>query len=127
MERDYRGLNRVIEFFYKNRVIDAHIGIWKLHIWLYFFCTYFNMYIIDITIKNLIEIGLRINRDCVPRLFSFTFKIFNVGINTDKKYYAELCKRSKNYTEQKKETKKKFMNNLNEDEIDLIKEYDEIN
>jgi len=42
--------NKIINFFYRNRIIDSHIGIWHLHIWIYLFATYFDMHIISISV-----------------------------------------------------------------------------
>ena len=119
--------NKIINFFYRHRIVDSHIGLWDLHIWLYFLATYFDMHIIKISIYirgfYIFLFDLELNKSN-PRLFSFEFKIFNLGFDTDKGYHKKVSEDIDKWLTGKKEEKNKFLDSLNEKEVKLIGKYD---
>ena len=122
--------NKIINFFYKNRIIDSHIGIWDLHLWLYLFATYFDMYIIRISIcfKQfcIFAIGFELNKGKDRGLFEFAFKIFNVGFDTSKKHTAEVREWYEKYRLKRTEEFEELKKTLTEEEIEKAIKYKEL-
>lgn len=123
--------NKIINFFYRNRIIDSHIGIWDLHIWLYLLATYFNMYVMGITFKikrfYIFEIVITLNKNEERRLFDIEFKIFNIGFRTSEKYYSEINKRYEEDQIKRKKERNKFVNTLTQEELKKAIKYKELN
>jgi len=121
-------MNKIINFFNKHRIIDSHIGIWEIHLWLYVFATYYDLNIFGVILKihkwTILKFFINLNRNKKPRLISFKFKIFGIGIDTDKKYHKEVHKRVDEYFKKKEQALKRFKDNLSEAQKKLIQEYE---
>ena len=121
-------INKIIKFFHKHRIIDSHIGIWEIHLWLYVFATYYSLNIFGVIFsiykQTILDFSVRFNPDKKPRLFSFKFKIFGIGIDTDKRYYEKVHKRVDEYFKKKEQALKEFKDNLSEAQRKLIQEYE---
>ena len=121
-------INKIINFFYKHRIIDSHIGVWKIHLWLYVFATYCSLNIFGVIFsiykRTILDFSIKINPNKKPRLFSFKFKIFGIGIDTDKRYHGEVHKKVDGYFKKKEQALKEFKDNLSEAQRKLIQEYE---
>jgi len=122
-------INKIIKFFHKHRIIDSHIGIWKIHLWIYVFATYYsllNIFGVTISIykRTILDLSVRLNPNKKPRLFSFKFTIFGMGIDTDKRYYEKVHKKVDEYFKKKDRALKEFKDNLSEAQRKLIQEYE---
>ena len=120
--------NKLINFFYNHRIIDSHIGIWKFHIWIYLLATYFDLYLIGISIQvykwSIMRISLGYNHKKMPQNLSFKFLIFGKGIDTDKTYNQKVKQKVNEYFEKKKQALDEFRNKLSDAEKSLIEKYD---
>jgi len=122
--------NKIINFFYKHRIIDSHVGIWDIHLWLYFLATYFDLYLVGIIVQiynwEILNIFLQLNRGKRPRSLSFKFKIFGIGFDADREYNKELHKEMEKSLAMKKVALKIFKDGLNDEQRELIEKYDSL-
>jgi len=72
----------------------------------------------------ILDFSVRFNPNKRPRLFSFKFKIFGIGIDTDKRYHEKVHKRVDEYFKKKEQALKEFKDNLSEAQRKLIQEYE---
>ena len=120
--------NKIINFFYDNRIIDSHFGFWKFHMWLYLLATYYDTYLIGIAIRihkwQILRFYINLNHNAKPHTLSFKFLIFGVGVDTDKKYNQQAHENYEAYSKKSKQTLKEFKDSLNPEQKELIKQYD---
>ena len=120
--------NKIIEFFHRNRIIDSYIGIWQLHIWLYLFATYFDMYVIGISIylKRFCIFNFTIELNKRGRLFEVTFKILNMGFDTSRKHMAEVHRQYEEMCIKEAEAFEAFKKTLTKEELVKAIRYKEL-
>jgi len=120
--------NKIINFFYKNRIIDSHIGICGLNTWFYFFATYIDTHVISLHICfykwSLLHFSIDLNCHIHPHSLRFIFKIGKWGIDTEKEWSKQSSIRCDEYFAKKKEALSKFKNKLTEKELKIIENYD---
>jgi len=96
--------------------------------WLYVFATYHNLYMFGVTFTihrwTILNFSINLNYNKKPRLISFEFKIFGIGIDTDKRYYEKVHKKVDEYFKKKDQALKEFEANLSEEQRKLIQEYE---
>ena len=121
---------KIVNFFYENRIIDSHIGIFPFHVWIYFLATYLDLHIFQIIVQfkgfPLLFFGLDLNTGSNPKKLSFTFKICKFGIDTDRAYSQSCSKFVDEYFAKKKEAFKEFKETLTESELEKAKKYNEL-
>jgi len=120
--------SNIINFFYKHRVVDSHIGVLKVNIWLYVLATYLNLHLIGI---NISFNGWPIFRFYVdlckpPYNLIFKFMLFGFGIDTNRKRAKEAHIAVGEYFAKKEEALKNFKKSLNSEQSNLITEYENL-
>jgi hypothetical protein len=120
----------IVNFFYKNRIVDSHIGVFPFNIWIYFLATYLDLHIFQIIIQvkgfPLLVFGLDLNTGSNPRKLDFTFKICKFGIDTSKVYSQKCSKFVDEYFAKKKEAFKEFKETLTKPELEKAEKYYEL-
>ena len=117
---------KIVKFFWNNRIIDSHIGIWKFHIWVYFLATYFSfvrVFNISIYFRQFCIFKFRVDFNSTDKLFDFGFKILNIGYKTDKGYFEDAHKSYEEYKVKREKAFKEFKKNLTTEEINKAKQY----
>ena len=116
---------KLINFFYKHRIIDTHIGIADFHIWIYLLATYFDMHIFTLNISfarhSIFSFSVELNKNR-PHL-AFEFTLFNKGIDTNRERYRKSDEWYENYKKEQKQKFKELERKMTDKDKEVAKEY----